>query len=180
MKTVSNLVKAISELFMKRWSMEERGSHFLAKPQQAVALSGMALVQRPLSGITPSLISWCRRLCSLTTGFYPCERPRIAVATWEQSSPQGLIIVPDKQRGWSQHVIAVFNRDKWWADVPEWHHGQGWGNWTKASRPGSGHLLYIIGLMPRDFGLWGINMMDLESLPSRQVRQDRPTGFWLC
>lgn len=75
---------------------------------------------RPLSGIILVFISWCRWLCSLTAGLYSCERPRIAAATWEQSSPWGLIIVPDKQRGRSQHVMAVFNRDKWWADGTKW------------------------------------------------------------
>lgn len=176
---VSSLVKAISELFTNQWWMEEKGNHFLAKPSQAVALSGMGLVQRPRSGVTPGLISQCRRLCSLTMGLSPCECPRIAAATWEQSSPWGLIIVTDKQHGWSQHVIAVFNCDKWWADVPEWVASwQGRDNWTKTSQPGSGHLLHIIGLMPQDFGFWGIYMTDLESLHSR--RQDRPPRFWLC
>lgn len=120
MKTVSNSIKAISKLFMKQWLTGERGNHFLGKTSPSVALSGISLVQRPLSGITPGFISCCRWLCSLTVGLYPCECPRIAVATWEQSSPWGLVIVPDKQRGQSQSVMAVFNHDKWWANMLEW------------------------------------------------------------
>lgn len=110
----SILVKAISKHFRKQWLIE-RENPFFGKtwPSHSSFWSGPGW-ETTLWHHT-RLISWCRCLCSLN-----CECPRIAAATWERSSPQGLVIVPDKQGGWSQQLMAVFNCDKWWVYVPEW------------------------------------------------------------
>lgn len=79
-----NLVKAISK-FIWQWLTWEVGKPFGKSWPSCMALAAMGWVRDPNLASNSEFISCCRRLCSLTTGFFPCECPRIAAATWEQS-----------------------------------------------------------------------------------------------